>query len=257
MTLPSFSLEGKVALVTGGKRGIGKAIALTFAEAGADVVVSTRVFKDATDDLGAVAEEIKRLGRRSLAIQADVTRKADVDNMVQRVIDEFGVIDILVNSAGISGGPPLIEEPEDAWQKMMDIDLKSCYLCSQAVGKGMVERRSGNIINIASAAGIRGFSSRNSYNISKAGVIMLTKVLARDLGKYNVRVNAIAPTMVKTEMIRDLMNDPKAAEAEARRIPIGRLAETSDIVGPALFLASDASSYITGHTIVIDGGQLA
>lgn len=257
MTLPSFSLEGKVALVTGGKRGIGKAIALTFAEAGADVAVSTRVFKDAVDDLGAVAEEIKRLGRRSLAIQADVTRKADVDNMVQKVIDEFGVIDILVNSAGISGGPPLIEEPEDAWQKMMDIDLKSCYLCSQAVGKGMVERRSGNIINIASAAGIRGFSSRNSYNISKAGVIMLTKVLARDLGKYNVRVNAIAPTMVKTEMIRDLMNDPKAAEAEARRIPIGRLAETSDIVGPALFLASDASSYITGHTIVIDGGQLA
>lgn len=257
MTLPSFSLEGKVALVTGGKRGIGKAIALTFAEAGADVVVSTRVFKDAVDDLGAVAEEIKRLGRRSLAIQADVTRKADVDNMVQKVIDEFGVIDILVNSAGISGGPPLIEEPEDAWQKMMDIDLKSCYLCSQAVGKGMVERRSGNIINIASAAGIRGFSSRNSYNISKAGVIMLTKVLARDLGKYNVRVNAIAPTMVKTEMIRDLMNDPKAAEAEARRIPIGRLAETSDIVGPALFLASDASSYITGHTIVVDGGQLA
>ena len=257
MYIPSFSLEGKVAIVTGGKRGIGKAIALAFAEAGADVAVSTRVFKDAVDDLGAVAEEIQRLGRRSLAVQADVTRKGDVDNLVQRVMDEFDVIDILVNNAGISGGPPLIEQPEDEWDKTIDVDLKGYYLCSQAVAKGMVERKRGNIISIASAAGIRGFSDRNAYNIAKAGVIMLTKVLARDLGKYNVRANAIAPTMVKTEMIRELMEDPQASAAEARRIPLGRLAEVSDIVGPAIFLASDASSYITGHTILVDGGQLA
>ncbi len=257
MSTPSFSLEGKVAIVTGGKRGIGKAVALAFAEAGADVAVSTRVFKDAEDDLGTVAEEIRGMGRRSLAIQADVTQKADVDSMVKRVEDEFGAIDILFNSVGIFGGPPLIEQSEEQWDKIIDVDLKGYYLCSQAVAKRMVERRRGNIISVASAAGIRGFSDKNAYNVAKAGVIMLTKVLARDLGKYNIRVNAIAPTMVKTEMVRALMDDPQASAAEARRTPLGRLGEVSDIVGPAIFLASDASSYITGHTIVVDGGQLA
>ncbi|MFC1978133.1 SDR family NAD(P)-dependent oxidoreductase [Chloroflexota bacterium] len=253
MSLPSLSLEGKMAIVTGSRRGIGKAIALAFAEAGADVAVCDLVVEGG--ELAAVAEEIRKLGRRSLAIQTDVTRKADVDNLVKRVMDEFGVIDILVNSAGISGGPPLIGQSEEDWDKIIDVDLKGCYLCSQAVGKGMVERRSGNIISMASAAGIRGFDSRNAYNIAKAGVIMLTKVLARDLGQYNIRVNAIAPTMVNTEMIQHWGTE--ALAREARRIPLGRLAEVSDIVGPALFLASDASSYVSGDTIIVDGAQLA
>ncbi len=148
----------------------------------------------------------------------------------------------------------MIEQSEEQWDRVIDTDLKSCYLCCKAVLKGMVERRKGNIISVASAAGIRGFSERNAYNIAKAGVIMLTKVLARDLGKYNIRVNAIAPTMVKTEMIRKLMEDPQASAAEARRTPLGRLAEVSDMVGPAVFLASDAAGYITGHTLVVDGG---
>ena len=253
MSIPSFSLEGKVAIVTGGRRGIGKAIALTFAEAGADVAVCDLVVE--SGELDAVAEEIRRLGRRSLAVQADVTRKAEVDNVVKRVESELGVIDILVNNVGMGGGARLIEQEEDDWQKQMDVNLKGCYLCSRAVGKGMVERRGGNIISIASGAGIRGFSERNAYNLAKAGVIMLTRVLARELGKYNIRVNAIAPTMVKTDMIGDM--DAKARAAEAARIPLGRLAEVEDIAGPALFLASDASSYVTGHTLVVDGGQLA
>ena len=255
MSIPSFLLADKVAIVTGGRRGIGRAIALAFAEAGADVAVCDCVVEDG--ELGAVADEIQRLGRRSLAIKADVSQKSEVDNLVKRVEEELGFIDILVNNAGVGGGPLMLETPEDEWQRVIDTNLKGCYLCSQAVGKGMVERGRGNIISMASAAGIRGFAERNTYNVSKAGIIMLTKVLARSLGEYNVRVNAIAPTMVKTEMIRRLAEDPRALAAEAARIPLGRLAEVGDLVGPALFLASDASAYITGHTLVVDGGQLA
>ena len=250
-----FSLKNKVAIVTGGRRGIGRGIALAFAEAGADVAVCDVVIEGG--ELEAVAEAIQKLGRRSLAIKTDVTNKSEVDSMVDRVTAELGPIDILVNAAGVSSGPTLLNTPEDEWHRVIDVDLTSCYLCSQAVGKGMVERRTGNIISIASGAGIRGFAEMNTYNIAKAGVIMLTKVLARDLGKHNVRVNAIAPTVVKTEMGWHLLKDPEAEAKEAARIPLRRLAEVEDIVGPALFLASAASSYITGHTLVVDGGQLA
>lgn len=254
MSLPRFSLEGKVALITGSRRGIGKAIALTFAEAGADVAVCDYVVENG--ELRAVAEEIQGLGRRSLAVQVDVGQKAEVDNLVKSVVDELGAVDILVNNAGINSAPPLLETSEDEWRKVISVNLEGCYLCSQAVGKLMVERRTGNIINIASAGGIRAFAGKNAYNISKAGVIMLTKVLARDLGKYNVRVNAIAPSIIRTEMARGLFENPQAAAKEEARIPLGRLGELEDMTGPALFLASDASSYITGHTIIVDGGQL-
>ena len=251
MSIPSFSLEGKVALVTGSRRGIGKAIALAFAEAGADVAVCDFVIEDG--ELGAVADEIQRLGRRSLAVQTDVTQKAEVDNLVKRVVDEFGVIDILVNNAGIAGGSTLFQTPEDEWDKVIDTNLKGCYLCSQAVGQGMVERKKGNIISMASVAGLSAGLMR-TYNISKAGVIMLTRVLARQLAPHNIRVNAIAPTIIRTEMTRLLWDSPERLEQFESRSLLGRIGETSDIVGPALFLASDASSYITGHTIVVDGG---
>ncbi|MBA7655931.1 3-oxoacyl-[acyl-carrier-protein] reductase FabG [subsurface metagenome] len=154
MSIPSFSLEGKVAIVTGGRRGIGKAIALAFAEAGADVAVCDLVVEDG--ELEAVAEEIRRLGRRSLAVQADITRKTDVDNLVKGVAEGLGAIDILVNNAAIISWVPLLETPEDDWDRIIDTDLKGYYLCSQAVGKGMVERKKGNIISIASVSGIRG-----------------------------------------------------------------------------------------------------
>ncbi len=202
MSTSIFSLEGKVAVVTGGRRGIGRAIAVAFAEAGADVAVCDFVIEGG--ELAAVAEEIHRLGRRSLAVQADVTRKSEVESMVKKVEGEFGAIDILVNNAGVSSHPTLMETSEEEWHKVIDVDLTGCYLCSQAVGKGMVERKKGNIINIASAAGIRGFDRRNTYNIAKAGVIMLTKVLARDLAKHTIRANAIAPTRVLSEMTQNL-----------------------------------------------------
>ena len=255
MSLPDFSLEGKVAVVTGARRGIGKAIALTFAEAGADVAVCDVVIDDG--QLESVADDIHKFGRRSMAVQVDVSKKADVDSFISRVEDELGPVDILVNNAGVSRGSVLIEQTEEQYQEVMDINLKGSYLCAQAVGKGMIERKSGNIINIASGAGIRGFAGRNAYNISKAGLIMLTKVLARDLAKHGIRVNALAPTNLKTEFTRRLWENPQALAAEEARIPLGRLGEVSDMAGPALFLASNASGYITGHTLVLDGGQLA
>ena len=258
MSIANFPLEGKVAIVTGGKRGIGKAIALAFAEAGADVVVSTRVFKDDRDDLGAVAGEIEKLGRRSLAIQADVSQKADVDNLVQKTMDEFGVIDILVNNAGNSSGTPLLEISEDEWDKLIDVHLKGHYLCSQAAGRQMVERKRGNIINMASIEGVKAVrDSANPYSISKAGISLFTRGLARELAKHNIRVNAIAPGWTKTDMMRWAYTEPKNLKYFEDRIPMGRMGEPSEIASVALFLASDASSYVTGQTIVVDGGAVA
>ena len=256
MSIPNFSLAGKVAIVTGGKRGIGKAIALAFAEAGADVATCSRVIEDG--ELEAAAEEIRRLGRRSLAVQADVSRKSDVDNLVQKVTEQFGAIDILVNNAGIAIREPLLDTPEENWDKVININLKGPYLCSQAVGKKMVERkRGGSIISMASSHAFKAGVSTGTYDIAKAGVVMLTRVLAQELGRYGIRANAIAPILVKTDLNLSRRSDPGFLKKREARIPLGRVAETSDIVGTALFLASDASSLISGHTILIDGGEFA
>jgi len=254
MSIPSLSLENKVAIVTGGSKGIGRAIALAFAEAGADVAICSRGLDG---ELGTVAEEIRRLGRRSLAVQADITRKAAVDNSVQKTMDEFGRIDILVNNAGVIERATLLETDEDGWDRIMDTNLKGYYLCSQAVGKRMIDQKRGNIINIASMRGITAAVGRASYCISKAGVVMLTRVLALELAGYNIRVNAIAPGWVKTKLNESLWSDPKTRKQIEAEIPLGYMAEPSDIAGTALFLASDASSYITGHTIIAEGGLLA
>jgi len=250
--IPPFPLPGKVAIVTGARRGIGKAIAVALAEAGADIAVCDRVIEDG--ELNAVAEEVKRLGRRSLALQADITQKADVDGLVQRVVDEFGVIDILVNNAAMNIRVPLLELREDGWDRVINTDLKGYFLCSQAVGRRMVEQKRGNIINIASTAAIKAAPEMGAYCIAKAGVVMLTRVLAVELAQYNIRVNAVAPYMVKTKFSQPLWNDPETLKQLESEIPLGRLAETGDIIGSVLFLASDASSYITGHTIIADGG---
>ncbi len=252
--IPSFSLKGKVVIVTGGKRGIGRAIALGLAEAGADVASCSRTIEDG--QLQSLAEEIQRLGRRSLAIQADVTRKTDVDKMVQEVVKEFGKIDILVNNAGIMIRKPLLELSEEEWDATLDTNLKGYFLCSQAVGRIMVAQKQGNIINIASEQAIRAFGGRGAYPMSKAAVLMLTKVLARELAGYNIRINGIAPGTVRTEMSRPLWSDPAALKRLETIIPLGRLAEPDNMVGAAIFLASDASSYMTGHTIMVDGGHI-
>lgn len=257
MSTKTLSLANKVAIVTGGRRGIGKAIALAFAEAGADVAVC-----DCMDDGGeleAVEGGIKGFGRQALTMLADVTKRADVENLVKKTKEELGGIDILVNCAGIlmSKRSPVLETSDEDWDNVMDTNLKGCFLCCREVGKVMVEGRSGSIISMASVAGIRPLPNCVAYNVSKAGVITLTESLALELASYNIRVNAIAPWMVKTKMTERARSNPTRWQYVLNETPMGRVAETSDIVGIALFLASEVAPWITGHTIVVDGGYTA
>lgn len=254
MTIPSFSLAGKVALITGGRRGIGKTIALAFTEAGADIALCDIVTE--TGELKDTAEEISQLGRRSLDIRADVRVRADVENMVKQIMAEFGHIDILVNNAGNLIIKPFLEVTDDEWDSIIDTHLKGNYLCSQTVGKIMVEQKAGNIISMSSAAGLRAVDEQSVYGAAKAGITMLTKVLAREFGPYNIRVNAIAPTMLKTKIIEPYVSDEEFEE-RASRIPLGRMPKVEEVASIALFLASDASSWINGHTILADGGLWA
>jgi NAD(P)-dependent dehydrogenase (short-subunit alcohol dehydrogenase family) len=246
-------LKGKIAIVTGSRRGIGRSIALAFAGAGANLVVCDLVINDGK--LNEVAEEIKRLGRNSLALKVDVSQRADVEEMVQRTFRQFGRIDILVNCAGVwIAGQTLLECNEDDWDKVMNVNLKGTYLCCQAVGKIMVKQKSGNIINLSSQVGLNPSPALGAYSISKAGIIMLTQQLALELANDNIRVNALAPGVVKTDFNKDLWKDSKVAKQIADSIPLGRLSEPDEIAASALFLTSDDSSYITGAVINIDGG---
>jgi 3-oxoacyl-[acyl-carrier protein] reductase len=254
MGMPAFPLEDRVAIVTGGKGGIGRAIALAFAEAGANVVVCDWVTEDGK--LAAVAEEIQKLGRRSLAIKTDVSKKAEVDNLVQKTLDEFGAIDILVNNAAVFSPDSLLEIDEEEWDRAINVDLKGCFLCCQAVSRGMIERKKGNIINISSVEALARNpypKKSNTYSVAKAGLIMLTRGLAWDLAPYNIRINAIAPGGVLT----DIWEDPEIMKWVEEIVPMTRMAQPGEIGSVAVFLASDASSFITGQTIVADGGLLA
>jgi dehydrogenase/reductase SDR family protein 4 len=254
MNVPSFSLFGETALITGGSRGIGRAIALAFAEQGADVVVASRKI----EDLEKVAAEINKLGRKSLAVQADVSKKPDIDHMVNRVMGQFGKIDILVNNAGILIRSPILETSEEDWDRLFDIDLKGYFLCAQAVGKKMIERKKGNIINISTQWAFKtGNNGMGAYGIAKTGVLMLTRVLSRELNQYNIRANTIAPGMIKTDFSLPSWSNPERLKQIEAANPLGRAGEAEDVIGAALFLASPASSYITGQTIIIDGGGLA
>lgn len=261
MSKPDFSLTGRVAIVTGARRGIGKEIALTFAEAGANIAVCDVVTEGG--ELETVAKEIQGLGRRSLAIQVDISQKAEVDNMVQKVVDEFETIDILVNNAGLTIKNPILDVREEDWDKIIDTDLKGYFLCSQAAGKVMVGRgKGGVIINIASVMGLilgqyawKRATGLGVYSVAKAGVVMLTKVLAQELASYGIRANAIAPSSIKTPISLS-WSSPEEERKSAAYMPLGRVGQPNNIAAAALFLASDASSYITGDTLALDGGML-
>lgn len=255
MSSQDFSLSGEVAIVTGGKRGLGREIALALAAAGADVAVCTRVVEGG--ELDAVVEDIKKIGRRSLGIQTDTSRKADVDGMVQKVMDQWGHIDILVNNAGVLIKGLLLEMPEDDWDRHMDVNLKGYYLFSKAVAKRMVERRKGSIVNIASDLAFKAVPTMGAYCVSKAGIIMLTRALAQELGQYGIRVNAIAPGMFKTDLSKPNWSDPAFLQYMESITPLGRIGETDDMTGAVLFLASNASNYVSGSTIMVNGGGLA
>ncbi len=245
-----FSLEGKVALVTGGSRGIGRSSALGLAQAGADVVVASRKLPD----LEKVAEEIRRLGKRSLAVAAHIARMEQIINLVSKVKDEFGKIDILVNNAATNPVmDPALDIEERAWDTIMDLNLKGLFFLGQAVAKMMKEQGGGKIINVTSVEGITP-GILPVYSISKAGVIMATKVMAKEWSKYNIRVNAIAPGLTKTLFSEALWNNPEILQNTISETPMGRVAQPEEMVGAVIYLASDISSYVTGQVIAVDGG---
>jgi NAD(P)-dependent dehydrogenase (short-subunit alcohol dehydrogenase family) len=250
-----FSLKGKTAIITGGGRGLGQQIAVAYAEAGANVVVCSRNF----DACKKFTESLNEKGVRSLALKCDVSNPDEIQLVVDKTLKEFGRIDILVNNSGTSWGAPALEMPEDKWDKVMDINLKAVFLFSQTVGKIMVEQKSGKIINIASIAGIGGqdplVMDAIGYAASKGAVITLTKDLAVKLAPHNVHVNAIAPGFFPTKMAKAILDH--SGEKILERTPAGRFGSDEDMKGPALFLASEASNYVYGHVLVVDGGTTA
>jgi len=253
MFLEKWTLKGQVALVTGGSRGIGEAIALGLAEAGADVAVASRKLPE----LENVAQEVRKLGRRSLAVPANTGRSQDIAILVQKVMAEFGRIDILINNAGTNPVlGPVLDEDERAWDLTFNVNVKGYFLLAQAVCRIMKEQGGGKIVNLASHAGITPHPDIGVYSVTKAAIIMLTKVLAKEWGEYNIRVNSIAPGVIQTRFSTALWTIPKYRQRTDDNTALHRIGQPEEIVGAALFLASDASSYITGETIVVDGGFL-
>ena len=246
-----FNLTGKVAVVVGGAGGIGNAIALGLAEYGADIVVASRKL----DSLERVADEIRALGRKALAITVDVTQKQSVDNMVKHILKVFPCIDILVNSAGVIVRKPADNYPIRDWDLTMTVNSRGTFLCCQAVGRVMIKQHSGKIINISSNLGIMAIPDYAAYDASKGAVDSLTRTLACEWAQYNVLVNAIGPTGIETDLTREILSDPVIAERIKAHIPLGRWGQPEDIVGTAIFLASKASDFITGQIIYIDGGE--
>jgi NAD(P)-dependent dehydrogenase (short-subunit alcohol dehydrogenase family) len=245
-----FSLKDKVALVTGASRGIGEAIAVGLAQAGADLAIASRKLPD----LEKVGEEIKKLGRKCLPVQAHLGKVEEINLLVKRVLEEFGKIDILVNNAATN--PTMaqaIDVDERAWDSIMNLNLKGLFFLSQAVAKVMKEKGGGKIINVSSAAGTTP-DILPIYSISKAGVNMATKVMAQQWAQYNIRVNAIAPGLTKTRFSEALWKNPDILKMAMFKTPLRRPAEPDEMVGAIIYLASDASSYVTGQIIGVDGG---
>ena len=254
MGLDAFSLEGKSALVTGASRGIGAAIALAFAEAGADVALAAR----STSDIEQLAGKIEATGRRALAITTDVTDPEQVRSCVEQTIGTFGKIDVLVNNAGgTKFMAPLVDLRPDGWHKAIALNLDSVFTFCQEAGRHMVARGNGSVINMSSVAGLQGAPGLSYYSAAKHAVIGLTKTLALEWGEAGVRVNAICPGWVRTELNKAFWSDPVSSASFVQNQPIKRWGDPEEIAAAAVWLACDASSYVTGASIVIDGGALA
>jgi gluconate 5-dehydrogenase len=250
-----FDLSGRVALVTGGGSGIGRQLAQALAELGADLVLCAR----RADRCEEAATELARLGVRAIGLRCDVSDEAEVEAVVARTLTELGRLDVVVNNAGTSWGAPAVEHPLEAWQKVIGVNLTGTFLVSQAAGRVMIERGGGKIVNIASNAAFGGLPPELmdavAYNASKGGVVSLTRDLAVKWARHGITVNALAPGWFPSDMSRVLVE--QRGEALLAEIPLGRLGGPHDLKGAIAFLASAASDFVTGHVLVVDGGQLA
>jgi len=248
LRFPDFRVDGKVALVTGAARGIGRICALALANSGANVVV-VDIAK-----LDHVARELEKLGSQALAVQTDITEPTQIDCMVNDVMDKMGRVDILVNNAGVCFRESALEVSEKTWGTTFDVNVKGLFFCSQRIAPNMISRKKGKIINIASMLGVTALPEHASYCASKAGVCLLTKVLAMEWGKHNINVNAIGPTFIKTEMASHVFEDPQKYQSIVSKIPLGRIGDPMDVAAAVIYLASPASDLITGEVLLVDGG---
>ena len=246
-------LKDKNAVVTGGGRGIGRAVALAFAREGANVLVNYVKNSETADK---VVAEIEKLGRKGLAVKADVASTAEAQNMVNRAIEEFGGLDILVNNAGISWPAMLLKMTEEQWDRIIDIHLKGTFNCTQAAALHMKEQKSGKIINVISTAGLYGTVGQINYASAKAGIVGFSKSASRELGRYNINVNVICPGVTMTDMTEKIRTDDKLATVYTQRIQLGRFAEPEEVAHAFVFLASFESDYITGQVLAVDGGYV-
>jgi len=248
--LETFSLEGKTALVTGAGRGIGRGLALAFAEAGADVALNART----QPELAAVAREIEALGRRAIVLQGDVSSAKSARDAVERAIGELGQLDVLLNAAGTAVRGPAEDVTEDQYDRMLNVNLRGTYFACQAAGRHMLERGSGSIVNIGSLTTSFGLPLRSVYAATKGAVGQLTKTLAVEWAGRGVRVNCIAPGWILTPLTQPVHDDPKQSAWITGRTPMGRWGTPEDLQGAAVYLASNASAFMTGQTLYIDGG---
>jgi NAD(P)-dependent dehydrogenase (short-subunit alcohol dehydrogenase family) len=248
-----FRLDGKIALVTGASRGLGKEIAKGFAQYGASLVLADMAYPEETE------KEIKGEGPQCIAVRTDISNEVEVKDLSKKIASEFGRVDILLNNAGITqlAYTPTEELAVKEWDRVMDVNLRGTFLCCKYVGGSMIKTGGGSIVNIASTAGITGVPRAPAYCASKAGVILLTKSLALEWARHNIRVNAIAPHYLETDLTKGVRASHKVYEAATKQIPLRRFGRTGELVGVALFLASDTSSYVTGAVMPVDGGYLA